>query len=70
MQGAIVRKSFFNFLGILILGLGAGAQYGLALLQNSVTDESTKSLLSIALSILISIINFVILEFLIITSKK
>ena len=53
-----------------MLAAGGTAQYGLALLQNSVTDPTEKQIYSIGLSIIVSIFNFIILQFLVFSSHK
>lgn len=70
MCGAICRKTLFNFLAIIILLIGGAAQYGLAVSQNQITNPTTKQLMSIALSVLITIFNFLIVQFLVFTSRK
>ncbi len=70
ISGGIVRKSIFNVLGFIVLGSGGVAQYGLILLQNSVTDPTEKQIYSIGLSIIVSIFNFIILQFLIFSTHR
>jgi hypothetical protein len=50
--------------------LGGASQYGLALLQNKISDPLGIQLMSVALTLLITIFNFLILQFLIFTSQK
>jgi phosphotransferase system glucose/maltose/N-acetylglucosamine-specific IIC component len=70
MTGAICRKTLYNILGALILFLGGASQYGLALAQNKVTDPLGNQLMSIALSLIVTIFNFFILQFLVYTSQR
>lgn len=49
---------------------GGFAQYWLAVLQLSVTDKTIQQLLSVGLSILVAVFNFLILQFLVITTVK
>ncbi len=70
MKGAIIRKSFYSLLSILILCIGGGGQYGLALLKVGVTDDNTIFLLNISSSFLVTILNIIIVQFLIFTSKN
>lgn len=60
----------FNILGALLLFSGGLAQYWLAVLQLSVTDKTIQQLLSVGLSILVAIFNFIILQFLVFTTVK
>ena len=71
MGGAICRKSLYSFLSILLLFAGGAAQYGLAVLTLSVSqDDQTQLLMSTLSSICISILNAIIQFFLIFTSHK
>jgi hypothetical protein len=70
MTGAICRKTLYNILGVVILLLGGASQYGLALAQNQITDPFINNLLSIALSLVVTVFNFLILQFLVYTSQK
>ncbi len=65
-----MRKSLFNILGFFLLLLGGFAQYQLAVVQLSVTDEMVRQMLSVGLSLIVAIFNFIILQFLIFTSHK
>jgi hypothetical protein len=53
-----------------LLFSGGLAQYWLAVLQLSVTDKTIQQLLSVGLSILVAIFNFIILQFLVFTTVK
>ena len=71
MSGAITRKTIYGFLSILVLAMGGGAQYGLAVAEELYATTDTEVLLmSTASSILVSILNVIIQQFLIFTSIK
>jgi len=70
MGGAIGRKMGFGMIGVLILIIGGGAQYGLQLLSKSTSDESVKSMIDILTSILITVFNAIIMISLVITTEK
>ena len=71
MCGAITRKTIYGFLSILILVAGGAAQWGLAVLKETYATTDTEVLLmSTASSILVSILNVIIQQFLIFTSVK
>jgi len=70
MGGAIGRKMGFGMIGVLILIIGGGAQYGLQLLSKSTSDESVKSMIDVLTSILITVFNAIIMISLVITTEK
>jgi hypothetical protein len=70
MGGAISRKVLLSACSFLFLILGGAGQYGLALAKTKVVDENELMVLNIASSILITVFNTIIIQILIITSKK
>lgn len=61
MKGTICRKLLYGLIAIIILLLGGVAQYGLQLLSASTQDSTTKFLLGIASSVIVTVFNAVIL---------
>lgn len=57
------------FFGIIILGGGGAIQYFLQYFQNQITDLTTKSYFSYASSIIITVSNAIIIQFLIFVTK-
>ena len=70
LSGAVCRKVFYSFLSSCLLAGGAGAQYGLAVFQNSLTDPTQIFYLGTASSLLVAVMNQIILQFLYFTSTK
>ena len=71
LKGAICRKTLYSFFSILLLLVGGGIQYGLAVAQTKASQDSqTQLIMSTISSISISIINAVIQIFLVFTSQK
>jgi hypothetical protein len=71
MSGAICRKTIYSILSILLLLVGGGIQYGLALAQNKgPQDKQTQLLMSTASSAAVSIINVIIQIFMVFTSHR
>ena len=70
VSGAICRKTYYTFLSVCLLVGGGAAQYGLAVFQNSLTDETLIFYLGTASSLLVTLMNKIILEFLYFASTK
>lgn len=71
LKGAICRKTLYSLFSIVLLLAGGGIQFGLAVAQTKVSqDSNTQLLMSTASSLSISIINAVIQIFLVYTSEK
>lgn len=71
VKGALIRKVIYNSLAIVLLGLGFGVQFGLALAKAKISqDETTQLFISTCISVVISLFNWIIQLFLGFTSKK
>ena len=71
MCGAIGRKTLYSFLSIIVLFMGGGVQFGLAVASNKASqDSSTQLLMSTVSSVVVSVLNALIQFFLIFTSEK
>lgn len=70
MQGAILRKSLYSLLSILLLAAGGACLYGLAIATVKAPSELVKKIMTTAFSIVVSLLNFIIEIFLIFTSRK
>lgn len=71
MEGAICRKSLYSIFSISLLLMGGAIQFGLAVAQLKVSQDSkTQLIMSTASSIAVSVINAVIQIFLVFTSHK
>lgn len=71
MSGAICRKTMYSIFAIILLFIGGGIQYGLAVAQTKASqDANTQLIMSTVSSITVSIINAVIQVFLVFTSQK
>jgi len=69
MSGAISRKLLFGMIGIVILMLGGGAQFGLELLYNSTSDSTLQNVISVGNSLIVTVFNTIIMITLVITTK-
>ena len=69
--GAICRKTLYSFLSIIMLLLGGGVQYGLAVASTKTAQDSqTQLLMSTVSSLTVSVLNAIIQFFLVFTSEK
>lgn len=69
--GAITRKTIYAFISILMLLIGGGVQYGLAVAQLSAPkDDLTQTLMSTASSVAVSILNAIIQVVLVFTTER
>ena len=71
MNGAIYRKTLYAFFLIIVLSIGGGMQYGLAIWSYNTSDSTLKNIITFSSSLLVTIFNaFLTVVITILTEKE